>query len=48
LQLARAFQWTPNQCDDIELDVFFDLLIVAHKEPKEKGEDKKVYIDQIF
>jgi hypothetical protein len=27
--MAREFNWTPGQVDEIELDLFFDLIIFA-------------------
>lgn len=47
LQLARAFGWTPGQVDEIDLDMFWDLLIVAEKEPKE-SQPQRGYIDQVL
>lgn len=47
LTLARAFGWTPGQIDDMELEMFWDLLIVAEKAPKD-GQSQQGYIDQVL
>jgi hypothetical protein len=47
LKLARAFYWTPNEIDDMELDMFWDLIIVGAKEPQE-GDQPMGYIDQVL
>jgi hypothetical protein len=51
LQLSRAFGWTPNQCDEIELEMLFDYLIISAMEPREGEEgqeEQTVYVDQVF
>jgi len=53
LQLAREFGWTPNQCDEIELEMLFDFLIVGAITPREGQEEEQqqeaaVYVDQVF
>jgi len=52
------YGWTPDQCDEQELDVFFDLLIIANKVPQKTTEEEpaayqkdssaSVYVDQVF
>jgi len=51
LQLAKSFNWTPNQIDDMELDIFWDLIIVADlkkEEDNNPNSPKKGYIDHVF
>ena len=50
LQLAKSFQWTPEQIDNMELDIFWDLIIVADLKKDENNPDspKKGYIDHLF
>lgn len=46
--MAKNFGWTTDQCDEHNLEMFFDLIVVSHlMDPDDDGEPK-VFIDQIL
>ncbi|MEN6349339.1 MAG: hypothetical protein ABFD08_08100 [Syntrophomonas sp.] len=47
LQLTKAYHWTPEQIDAIELDMFWDLLIV-NAIVDDAEENPQGYIDQVL
>ena len=50
LQFAKNYGWTPDQCDEQDMDTVFEMLLVAYltkDEADQQEEDKVVYIDQV-
>jgi len=44
LQLSRTYKWTPNEIDEIEIEMLFDYLIVAELAESEP----QVHIDDVI
>jgi len=43
-ELSKVFHWTPEQIDDIGLEMLFDYVIVLSKDKEEEGQ----YIDEVW
>jgi hypothetical protein len=50
LQYSRAYQVPQTDIDDMEIDLFFDMIIVSEKErnPEQFKKQKGMYIDEIM
>jgi len=45
--LSRAFGWLPYQIDEIEIEDYFDYLIVAELTTEDNSEQPILYADQV-
>lgn len=44
----QAFNWTPAEIDALELDLFYDLLIVLDKTSDEYAHERETSIDEVL